>query len=659
MSLCSKFSKFFVACAAIFFGIISYTQYSSATSAHSVFVRTKDKFLIEKAVYYRTENLNQSLKYAIKAFEEATKNKNLNSVGVASVNLAETYRLFGDANRSLTYANLAMLIFRILSDVEKMEEATSTLANAYWSKSDFPKAMQYSYLLLRSAEKSKDTLRIIISNTTIANINYAGGNFKEAYKVLDKTLNIAKNFSGLTQKTDFTLNQNIANVLLDLGELDKASEHIEYVCKIADESGNKNMIYTAQTQRGYMYYEKYDFETAIVYFSEALNIAREIGFSNNIASAIMEIGRSYFNWAKMTNSSSQKLELFRKATIELEKASDMFLEIENINEYQYCQELLSESYEQLGDYKRAYTSFKIYKTYQDSLFNLEKSEELTALKLNYAFSKEQDSIQSMNASEILIRDNKIEERGRINLILFVVLLLFLGFGLALYKQYKIIRRKNIELNESNLVKLRFFNMINHDMRSPVANLLQSLYIQKENPSFANLLEKNIIAVENLYQSMDDLLLWSKGQMDKFEPHFRSICLNEAVKSVISLYPSKVSFQFQENEDKVEIKTDEDYFKAIIRNLIANSIHATKGGNEPKIIVSIINNEKQVHVVISDNGKGAEKSEFDGLFTDSLLIRSRGGLGLQMVRDLTRAMRCKVEVDSKPNVGTMVTLIFDK
>ena len=39
-------------------------------------------------------------------------------------------------------------------------------------------------------------------------------------------------------------------------------------------------------------------------------------------------------------------------------------------------------------------------------------------------------------------------------------------------------QKNIALDQANKNKTRFFSIINHDLRSPVSNLIDFLYIQK-------------------------------------------------------------------------------------------------------------------------------------------------------------------------------------
>ncbi|WP_438499039.1 hypothetical protein, partial [Listeria monocytogenes] len=66
---------------------------------------------------------------------------------------------------------------------------------------------------------------------------------------------------------------------------------------------------------------------------------------------------------------------------------------------------------------------------------------------------------------------------------------------------------NQELDEANKIKARFFSILNHDLRSPISNLIHFLHLQKENPELldeetaARMQTKIISGAENLLSSM--------------------------------------------------------------------------------------------------------------------------------------------------------------
>jgi signal transduction histidine kinase len=614
--------------------------------------------LLQQSVAFRLNDSKKSAKFAFDACNIGIKNNDLNLSARAASNLGDALRLLGKNDLALRYLQKALVIFELFNIEDQSQAVIGNIALTYHAQSNFTKALNYSLVVLRYSEKKGDTLKFIASCNSVANIYYSRGDFKESLQYFKKAISQANLLSDKHQQMKFVLNQNIANVLLDLGEMQNAETYINKTLQIAEKSGVQYFEYTAFIQKGYLYYEQGRYFDAIELFEQALTLAQEMGNPSFEASSHMEIGRSFYNWAKISENRVQKKDFFAKAVLQLEVASLMFLEILNTNEYKYCQELLSECYEGIGNYKKAFVSFKTFKYQQDSLFNAEKTEEITRLEMEHQFSKKQDSIEVANRQKILLRDLEIKQQKNTNVLLLVVLLIFIGSGIALFVQLRFIRRKNLELARANQIKIRFFNMINHDLRSPVANLLQSLYIQKEHPSFHEVLDKNIVAVENLYQSMEDMLLWSKGQMEQFQPHERSFSLLELVEDVVALYPNNIQFDIDNQlPNGFMLSSDQDYLKAILRNLISNAIHALKGRSEPKICVRIWQEEACIKLSIEDNGRGANQKDFDNLFTNSMLIRSRGGLGLQMVRDLTHAIHCDVQVDSVLHQGTKVTLSF--
>ena len=74
---------------------------------------------------------------------------------------------------------------------------------------------------------------------------------------------------------------------------------------------------------------------------------------------------------------------------------------------------------------------------------------------------------------------------------------------------------NTELDEANKAKTRFFSILNHDLRGPVANLVFFLQLQKESPemldeeSTKRMQDKTMTGAENLLNSMEDILQWRK------------------------------------------------------------------------------------------------------------------------------------------------------
>src|SRR5690606_28530230 len=195
----------------------------------------------------------------------------------------------------------------------------------------------------------------------------------------------------------------------------------------------------------------------------------------------------------------------------------------------------------------------------------------------------------------------------------------------------------------------FFNIINHDLRSPVSNLIHFLYLKKENIAIDDPRAENQIyeGVENLLITMEDLLLWSKGQMKNFKPDFQNVPVNllfEYVKINFSGYDN-IRFEYTVSEKNECIWTDENYLKTIMRNLTTNAIKALSSRDEGVIHWKSSVENGKVILSVSDNGTGAGMDKFKTLFDEEKAVETKSGLGLHLVRDLAKTINCTLSVNS--------------
>ena len=278
--------------------------------------------------------------------------------------------------------------------------------------------------------------------------------------------------------------------------------------------------------------------------------------------------------------------------------------------------------------------------------------------------------------EIQIRDKKIEinkiklqNKEKEKWFLIAGIALFGIIGSLLFYQSRNRKKTNeklqflnTELNEANKAKTRFFSILNHDLRGPVANLIFFLQLQKESPemldeeSTKRMQDKTIAGAENLLNSMEDILQWSKSQMENFKPQPKKIAVNSLFEEIKIHFSSeeKVEIIF-ENPEKIQILTDQNYLKTIIRNLTSNAIKALNETEKPTIIWKAWQENNISYLSISDNGKGAENEQFKALYDDKEVAGIKSGLGLHLIRDLAKAIDCQIQVNSKVNEGATFTL----
>lgn len=114
-----------------------------------------------------------------------------------------------------------------------------------------------------------------------------------------------------------------------------------------------------------------------------------------------------------------------------------------------------------------------------------------------------------------------------------------------------------------------------------------------------------------------------------------------------------------NPDNLELLTNREILKAVIRNLIDNSNKYTTDGH---IRVELVRqDDKYLKLSVSDNGRGMSpadlskiKRRIENVLTTEGIEQS-GRLGYQIIIDFVARLECKLEVESTVGQGTSVTI----
>ena len=410
---------------------------------------------------------------------------------------------------------------------------------------------------------------------------------------------------------------------------------------------------------GSAYLEQKKYDLSIEKSKKAVSIIGKSGDKELMTTTVHNLGYAQL---KKTMSSSNNHE-FNDAFGNLSTSLKMHLELGNheglIKDYLH----LSDYYKFKKDFAKSLESMEMHLAYKDSVFNFKNKQSLQNLE-------DQRTIDIKN-KEIQINKLSIEskEKQKWYFILGILLLAIIG-SLLFYqsrnrkKTNEKLQLLNTELDQANKVKTRFFSILNHDLRSPVSNLIHFLHLQKESPELLDeeskkrLENKTILGAENLLTSMEDILLWSKGQMENFAPKMKKVAVSSLFEDTRKHFSSeeKVKISF-ENPQHIELNTDENYLKTIIRNLTGNAIKALNKVQNPTIIWKAWRENNQTFLSITDNGIGATQDQFKALYDDNEVVGIQTGLGLHLIRDLAKAIDCNIEVKSNLKEGTTFTLIF--
>ena len=108
-----------------------------------------------------------------------------------------------------------------------------------------------------------------------------------------------------------------------------------------------------------------------------------------------------------------------------------------------------------------------------------------------------------------------------------------------------------------------------------------------------------------------------------------------------------------------LTADPDLVDQVIINLMLNAIDAVKDIENPKIsIVATLSSSNRVMIDFKDNGVGIKPDVMDKIFMPFFTSKKHGnGIGLSLSRQIMHLHKGSIMVRSKPEEGTVFTLIF--
>jgi len=229
-----------------------------------------------------------------------------------------------------------------------------------------------------------------------------------------------------------------------------------------------------------------------------------------------------------------------------------------------------------------------------------------------------------------------------------------------------------ELEKLNRQKDRFFSIIAHDLKSPFNALLgfsELLLLQNEKMDKAQVNEycMNLNqAATQAYKLLEDLLSWSRLQLDRieFEPELNPI--DALIESNIEISRGAAAVKKIElatdSLPEVDVYADTQMLSTILRNVIGNAIKFTN--KEGSIQVSAAQNDGFVIIDVTDNGIGMTDDKLSRLFVLGTNISTNGtegetgtGLGLLLCKEMAIQNRGDIEIQSTENVGTRVRILM--
>ncbi len=242
---------------------------------------------------------------------------------------------------------------------------------------------------------------------------------------------------------------------------------------------------------------------------------------------------------------------------------------------------------------------------------------------------------------------------------------------------KLFMQKNKSEQDSKAKNEYLANMA-HDIRTPINTVLgMNEMILRENTNVEiNEYSNNIKRASNiLVELVNDILDISKiesGNMELLEDSYEVGELLNDVITVIKDKCKKKNLQLVVNVDKSipsQLYGDENKIKQVLLNLLTNAVKYTQSGTvtfEIKVMNRNGSDNVELYVAVEDTGSGIQQENLKSIFSSFKRIdeirntKIEGtGLGLNIVYNLLKLMKSKIEVQSEYGIGSKFYFLLDQ
>lgn len=234
---------------------------------------------------------------------------------------------------------------------------------------------------------------------------------------------------------------------------------------------------------------------------------------------------------------------------------------------------------------------------------------------------------------------------------FLIIGLFLLIGYLLFSSFR--------KAEQNQVWLGMAKETAHQLGTPLSSLMawmELLKARNTDPELIDELQKDVDRLGTITDRFSKI-----GSQPELEQEEIGTVLEELVSYLRSRTGKKVRYELDKGDDEhIKVRLNKALFGWVIENLCRNALDAMEG--EGVIRISISEAAEQVHIDVSDTGKGIPPSKQRTVFEPGFTSKELGwGLGLSLTKRIIEDYHGgKIHVkSSEPGKGSTFRIVLKK
>ncbi len=455
-----------------------------------------------------------------------------------------------------------------------------------------------------------------------------------------------QNFFSHNHKTGISfVSNNKAQYFLKKGKLDSSEYYFRRAIELGKESGNNRGLSLFYFEKGNFFLELEDHPSAIHYYQKSDSLSEILMCNLRSCFAHLGIAKAYLEKGEAAQSN-----LYVKKALEINEQLES-------RELQYLiNEVLSAIYQERGNYYKAFEHYKLAKEQKGVLFDQAEIYQVYSIEIDQLTRKMELKEMEMEKQELLLgkRKNTMYLIVVASVSLLIILSMLYYFYINKVKQHqkeklhenqiKHSYEKNKAVMEAEINERKRIGSDLHDgigtllslTKLNMTNVLRKNYLpeQKKNTlllNSVNSIDEVINEVKSISNSMTPIVLAEKG-------------FKEAIKELVGKINSfSVNLSFHGLSEPLEPFMEHALYRTVQEALNNIAKHASC----TKVNIQVLKNQKEITLMIEDNGKGFDMNNPD----------NKKGLGLKNASSRIESLNGQFFIDSKEGRGTIINIIL--
>ncbi|HTF04439.1 MAG TPA: tetratricopeptide repeat-containing sensor histidine kinase [Bacteroidia bacterium] len=629
---------------------------------------------------------DSALYYAMMLKREAEAWGKKQRVCEANLIMGTCYHHLNQQDSALHYKRVALAI-AVDDHFEKGEALAASDIGLYMKEAgEMDSAIIYILRAIQILEKTGQEKPLGATYTNLGLIYYTQGEYDEALVYYRKGETVFSKFDD--RKGRAHVLNNIAAVYDERLQHDSALYYYAIALDLRTQLEDEEGMSQTKLNMAVTYRNMGQYTTAKEMLLEVLEVKERINDPYGIASCCLELSMNFIFM--------KKYDLSERYVIQADSVAQK-LGRKEVQRDVY--KVYAELYTATGRHELAQDYSRKYQALADEIMNEEKFKVIKEMQTKYETDKKELENIKLKEQQRISDEAREKDRRQMQLLIggIAVLALILGLSFFAYrtkiksnellagKNDQISRQNNVlkelnkklidseeELTELNATKDKLFSIISHDLGNPVnaiVNYNMVLRNQKDTMSrdeMASSLDKINLTLQPLQGFLDNLLHWSIQQRSGTSVRKEPVNVSEVIEETVALYNGsclakrlKVEWKV---DPKLEITTDANMLRLIVRNILANAIKFSPVGETIVLIATV--EGKHFTLEIVDRGAGLTSEKIAQLLTGVKVESGKGtlqesgtGLGLSLVNEYLKILDGKLEIESEAGKGCVFRVVL--